>query len=170
MKPRISDKLQSIERGHYWCFVADRALVDKEKERIGKSLQSFSNDWTAHGQKVYNEYQWFGDRMILVGADLTKSDVSGCGKDALVQHMQEIGIQLKINFFDRTIVGHFTSDCTLTWYHFNDLKELIIQRRVSTDQYILNTAIAESLDLSNDLFVKIKESWMKRFVPEEAIS
>ncbi|WP_025764187.1 hypothetical protein [Dyadobacter tibetensis] len=97
-----------------WIFQANRSLTDTEQDTIHETLKSSLENWEAHGQALTASVKLFEHRFVVLAVDERKELPSGCSIDKLTHWMQEIGHQMQIDFFDRSLVylddtGHLQS-------------------------------------------------------------
>jgi hypothetical protein len=131
-----------------WIFQSNRNFTYQEIDFIQSELTLFLSHWNAHGKDLLADFLIIENNFIVVAVDETKSLVSGCSIDKLVHQIKKIGIDLKINFFNRLSVL-IKKDDELKRIQFSDLKDY-------EDWSIFNTSITEIIVFRNSFLEPVK--------------
>ena len=73
-----------------WIYQSDRKFSEDELLKLQEALNSFLNDWTAHGASLNAGFEIKYDRFIVIGLDQSASAASGCSIDSQVRFIQQI--------------------------------------------------------------------------------
>jgi hypothetical protein len=94
MFPEFSDNAR------VWVYQSDRPLNSTEQSWVQENLTKFVGKWAAHGAKLKAEGQVLSPYHIALAVE---GDIaaSGCSIDASVRFVKEVGIELKVDFFNR---------------------------------------------------------------------
>src|SRR5437762_640871 len=87
-----------------WIYQSSRAFIEKEEKEINEQLLHFYSGWQAHGAPVKGWAGLLFRQFIVVIADETDVDVSGCSTDSSVRVVKSIERQYDVNFFDRMML------------------------------------------------------------------
>jgi hypothetical protein len=68
-----------------------------------KFLNEQISSWAAHGAPLAGAFEIFYNRFVIVAVDETYNGTSGCSIDASTGWLKKLGMELDINFFDRSI-------------------------------------------------------------------
>ena len=98
-----------------WIYQCERAFNEIETTQINELLHDFTANWTSHGAKVKGFGQIFFNQFVVLMADETASEVSGCSTDSSVRVIKNIEETYQVSLFNRQLLGFF----------INDKKELI---------------------------------------------
>ena len=132
----IKDIFPDIPEGPLWIFTADRRLTIQDEKAIDVNLSQFFVQWSAHGIPVVAEHVIFDHTVIIIAADSTKSDVSGCGKDKLFHLFMALGKELGINFLNRMLVPILKDD-SINLANWSEISEQVNRDEFKeTDLYI----------------------------------
>src|SRR6478672_3758856 len=93
-----------------WVYQSNRLFTLSEALEIEEHLNKFSAEWRSHGAKVNAYANLFFGQFIVLMADETEADVSGCSTDSSVRFMKELGDQFKVDFFNRTNLAFVSKD------------------------------------------------------------
>ncbi len=146
----------NIVDGPLWIFVADRTLGSDEKNNVESDLNRFFETWNAHGRSVKAQQIWMNDRIVLISADSTKSDVTGCSKDKLSHFFQRIGRTMNVNFFDRLTVP-VLSGSEIKFVHWNDINEQVDKGLISASDKFVDLSIGSLQVLRTMGFPEVKD-------------
>ncbi len=145
-----------IESGPVWIFTADRKLSEGELNQFKTELNQFASSWEAHGNPVAASYSVIDDIVMLVAADASKCDVTGCSKDKLHHFMLAFGRKIGVDFFNRMLIPVFENE-KIGLVHWNDIESLVQNGELSeTQQYI--DATASSVEVFRDRGVRSLKS------------
>jgi len=106
-----------------WIYTSDRVLTEEESNSIREQLELFVQKWSTHGSSMKAYSDVLLERFIVIAADEKYLAASGCSIDSSVRFIKEIGVEFKINFFDRMKVYALTSNGILQ-VPYHSLKEL----------------------------------------------
>jgi len=84
-----------------WVYQSSRPFSEKEEREINEQLYHFYAQWQAHGAPVKGWAGLLFRRFIVLMADESEVDVSGCSTDSSVRVIKSIERQYEVNMFDR---------------------------------------------------------------------
>src|SRR5689334_15472247 len=87
-----------------WVYQSSRPFSEKEEAEINEQLHHFYSQWVTHGEPVKGWAKLLYKQFIVVMADETGSNVSGCSTDGMVRVIKSMEKQYKVNFFERMTV------------------------------------------------------------------
>lgn len=154
------DKLPDTAR--VWVYQADRPLSDGEVNTISESLQLALGQWVAHGQPLLASAQVVENRFVIVGVDEGYTLPSGCSIDASVRTVQEIGRQIAVDFFDRSVAVQ-TTDGSVQTFALPALKAAVADGVLTPDTSVFNTLVKTKAELLSDWRIRAADSWLKRY-------
>jgi len=83
-----------------WIFPFTEQASSSQVEAIAAQLDSFFEDWNAHGASVKGAFEFFENRFLVVAADESDVQASGCSIDSLVAHVQSALAEIKLSLAD----------------------------------------------------------------------
>ncbi len=86
-----------------WIYQTDRPLTAKEENITAYFLKNAIENWEAHGQALLASFKIEYNRFVIIVADEHHAQPSGCSIDTSTRWFKELGEQLNIDFFDRSI-------------------------------------------------------------------
>ncbi|MFM7194718.1 MAG: hypothetical protein ACKORJ_13675 [Bacteroidota bacterium] len=147
-----------------WIYPSDRPLTAVEQDTIASSLHEFCSGWKAHGNLLHTSFQIAQDHFIILAADEQTAEASGCSIDGSVRHLKQLGAQLRIDFFNRTLVPFF-KDGKVTLIPLTALKQAFQSGDLDAETLTFNTLTATIGDLKESWMVPAGRSWLSRYVP-----
>ncbi len=158
---RISfDELPDSSR--LWIFQSHRLITELEKKYISKKLSKFLNDWASHGSGIKASFDIRHDCFVIVAADESQQEASGCSIDSLTGIFKSVGNDLALNFFDRFAIA--VCDSSVKVLSIQDFKEAIASHKIDSNTKVFNNMIYQKGDLSKQWIKPISESWHKRYL------
>jgi hypothetical protein len=81
-----------------WIFAAERPLAGDESRRLLDAVDSFLDQWKAHGHPLAAARELRYGQFLLVAVDEAAAGASGCSVDAMVRSLstleRELGVEL----------------------------------------------------------------------------
>jgi len=147
-----------------WVYQANRKLTSEEHQRVVSKGRHFIENWGAHGQPLTASIEVLQDYFLIVSVDHYLQLPSGCSIDASVGFIRDIGEELQINFFDRSLVPLWMDE-SVFMVPLTELKKKIKEGKIDGDTTLINTLVQKKSELTN-WFIPIKNSWLGRYLPQ----
>ena len=148
------------ESSRTWLYMADRVLTDEEQDSLRMDINSFLEEWVAHGQSLQASWRLEGGRCLIIVLDEHSPNATGCSIDAKVHWLQVFGKHWGLDWMNRNSVTYKDSD-TLTWCD-QPLASFWAARKagiVDDDTLVVNAVISKKLECEPTLVVAFKQSW-----------
>ena len=84
-----------------WVFIANRFMSIDEEEEVNKALSHFVATWSTHGTPIDATAFSFKSAVVVIAANESEVQASGCSIDKINQLMRALGQQANLDFFDR---------------------------------------------------------------------
>ncbi|MDX1602129.1 MAG: ABC transporter ATPase, partial [Salinimicrobium sediminis] len=78
------------ESSRVWIYQANRSFTDAELEEIEPKLQTFIQQWTAHGANLKASFEIKYKRFIILALDQKMNVATGCSIDESVRFIQQL--------------------------------------------------------------------------------
>jgi hypothetical protein len=153
------DNMPSYAR--IWVYQADRSLTSSEVLAIEQYLSNQVADWAAHGAPLAGSFQVLHQRFVIVAVDEKQNAASGCSIDASTRWLKDLGQNLAINFFDRSIA--YWHNNSIQTVEMLKIKPLVAEGVITPDTIIFNNLVANIDDFQAKWQVKAGDSWMARY-------
>ena len=149
------------DHARVWVYQTDRNLSDAEVQYIQQTLDFQINNWAAHGTNLAGSVQVLHNRFVIVVVDEMQNQASGCSIDASTRWLKDLGAELNIDFFDRSVA--FLKNDELQTIEIGKIKSLVTDEILTSDTLIFNNLVPNIQEFKNNWNVKASDSWMKRY-------
>jgi len=154
---QIQDKLIDFSpNSKIWVYYSDKDF-SLNQAVIQEEIDSFTQSWKSHGDKVVAQGFVLGGNVIILVADTSQSEVSGCSTDSSVHFIQSLGTKYNLDFFNRNTV----------FYILNDRISTISMNEIATiqhDTFVFNPFFKDLNEWRNGFVQKLNESKYKRLL------
>jgi hypothetical protein len=143
---------------HYkvWVYIADRPLQIEEQHQFVKEGNKFLATWHAHGADIKGEIKILINQVIVVSADQSHHENSGCSIDKLLHFIQGAEQQMQIQLLNRMLVPVGIND---TWTVF-ELKHLKTAALNLEHAKIMNVMVNDSESFNTSFIQDLKRTWV----------
>jgi hypothetical protein len=150
-----------------WIYQANRNISESELQTISSVLTTKMEVWAAHGASLLSAFKIFHNRFIVIALDENQNAASGCSIDASTHWFKELGQQLNINFFDRSIA--YLIDNEIHTVDLLGIKKAVSEELINADTIIFNNLVNTLIDFEQNWKMQASKSWLKKyFVPVSA--
>ncbi|MCF7560113.1 ABC transporter ATPase [Sabulilitoribacter multivorans] len=151
------------EESRVWIYQANRSFTEQELEEIQSKLDTFIENWTAHGSDLQSGYIIKYKRFIIIALNQKLNAATGCSIDASVHFIQQLEKDYNVDLMDKMNVsykqGEFVAYKTLT-----DFKKMAKQKAVSKNTIVFNNLVNNIAEFKENWEVPVSESWHSRFL------
>lgn len=142
-----------------WVYQSSRIFTLSEALNIEEQLNVFANQWQSHGADVKAAgYLFFGQFLILM-ADETQSEVSGCSTDSSVRFVKQLENMYKVSFFDRTSIAFVVKD-KVQVLPLSQVQYAANQQFITPDTLYFNNMVLTKEQLENDWLIPASQNWL----------
>ncbi len=159
------DSLEDSAR--VWVYQSGRKITETEKNTISEMLSAFTEQWAAHGNLLKTSFKIFRDQFIVLAADESFNEASGCSIDGAVRVIKEIDQQYNLNLFDRTKVA-FRKDEVIVISQ-SDLSKTLEQGIWQQDTLTFNNVLSTKGQLNTSWVVPANKTWLNRYLTKIAV-
>jgi hypothetical protein len=101
LKSSSSDLFQSLpDSSRAWLFAAVSPISPQDQAKILAALEPTISKWKSHGTALPARAAFLDEVTLLVCADFTGAEMSGCSIDRMVGSVREAGISTGIELVD----------------------------------------------------------------------
>ena len=144
-----------------WVYQADRDLSDAEVQYVQQTLDNQVNNWAAHGAALAGAATILHKRFVIVTVDENHNQVSGCSIDASTNWLKNLGAEMNLNFFDRSVA--YIQNAEIKVVEMLKIKTLVSEGIITPNTLIFNNLVPNMGEFKNAWNVSAGESWMKRY-------
>lgn len=151
------------EESRVWIYQANRSFTEQEIEEIQSKLETFIENWTAHGSDLQSGYTIKYKRFIVLGLNQNLNKATGCSIDASVHFIQQLEKDYNVDLMDKMNVsykqGEYVAYKTLT-----DFRKMAKDKAVSKNTIVFNNLVNNITEFNENWEVPASESWHSRFL------
>jgi hypothetical protein len=155
----VVDFKDIADSSRLWIFQINRPLTVLESEYLSGQTNRFLASWAAHGTGLVAAFSIVKNRFLLIAADESKANASGCSIDSMTHFLKDMQTQIDIDFFDRSQVIYQTKE-SLKSLPFIKIREMLSSGELSGETLIFNTVLQQKGELSNQFIIAAKDSWL----------
>ncbi len=146
-----------------WIYQSSRNLANDEVAQIMKYGQEFIDNWAAHGADLRAAIEIFHNRFIVLFADESQVQASGCSIDSSVHFMKKIQEAYGIDLFDRLDIA-FRTTHGIDTLRMNDFQTALSNGQLSEETLVFNNLVENKSDFESKWEVPVKESWHQQLL------
>jgi hypothetical protein len=146
-----------------WVYQSSRAFIEKEANEVNEQLHHFYAHWQTHGAPVKGWAGLLFRQFVVVIADETDEQVSGCSTDSSVRVIKSLERQYDVNFFDRMMIT-FLIKGKAEMLPFQQVQYAIDKGYMDEDTLLFNNVVTDLKGLLENWLVPMKQSWLARQV------
>jgi hypothetical protein len=152
-----------------WIFQSMRKFTSSEMAVLTDFLQSFTENWAAHGQPLRSSFDIRFDQFIILAADESFNSASGCSIDESVRAIKEIENRLGAVLFDRQSVAFMDNDSVFL-ISLADLKQKYVEGIWNEATPTFNNLVSFRNQLDSEWIVPAVNTWLKRYAPGRKVT
>lgn len=151
------------ESARVWIYQANRSFTKEEIEELKNRLESFIEQWTAHGANLKASFEIRYKRFIIIALDQEFNVASGCSIDASVRFIQQLEQDFNVTLLDKMNVSYRQGDF-IAYKPLIDFKKMAKQKAVSQNTIVFNNLVTNKEEYQNYWEVPARDSWHARFM------
>lgn len=151
------------EESRVWIYQANRSFSDDELEQIQNKLNTFIENWTAHGSDLQAGYTIKYKRFIVLALNQKLNVATGCSIDASVHFIQQLEKDYNVDLMDKMNVSYKQGDF-VAYKTLIDFKQMAKNKAVSKNTIVFNNLVTNIAEFNENWEVPASESWHSRFV------
>jgi hypothetical protein len=142
-----------------WLYQSSRMLTMSEALAAEDQLNAFCENWNAHGAGVKGYGNLLFGRFLVLMADETAIQVSGCSTDSSVRFVKNLGEAFNVDFFNRQHLAFVVKD-KIEVLPMNQLAYAFDNGFLSGDTLYFNNLVSTRQELEQNWIIPIKNSWL----------
>lgn len=150
-----------------WIYQSSRKLTETEKGTISDTLSAFTQAWVVHGSPMKTSFAILHDQFIVLAADESFNEASGCSIDSSVRVMRQIDADFSLGLFDRTNIA-FLKNNVIEIVKLNNLAAALAEGTWGPETLFFNNVIATKGELENTWAIPAGQTWLNRY-PAKAV-
>ncbi|WP_248722769.1 ABC transporter ATPase [Seonamhaeicola sp. ML3] len=151
------------EESRVWIYQANRSFTEQEISEIESKLDTFIENWTAHGSDLHSGYQIKYKRFIIIGLNQDLNAATGCSIDASVHFIQQLEKAYNVDLMDKMNVSYKQGEY-IAYKSLSDFKKMAKDRAVSKNTIVFNNLVTNIAEFNDNWEIPASESWHNRFL------
>jgi hypothetical protein len=156
------------DHARVWVYQTDRNLSDAEVQYIQQTLDFQINNWAAHGAALVGAATVLHKRFVVVSVDENHNQASGCSIDASTNWLKNLGAEMNLNFFDRSVA--YIQGEEIKTVEMLKIKTLVAEGILTPDTLIFNNLVPNMGEFRKAWNVSAGDSWVKRYFQVAALT
>lgn len=144
-----------------WVYQSSPSFTKEQVKNIQENIDSFTNSWLSHKQPVQAWGAVLFNRFIILMADETLVQVSGCAKDSMMHFIQSIQKQYTVDLLTRTQLA-FIKNNTIEILPIDILAKKIASAEIDERTLYFNNTISNKHQLLHEWIIEVQHSWLKQ--------
>ena len=145
-----------------WVFGADPALDEQAAARLLAVVDSFLDEWVAHGEPLTSARELRDGRFLVIGVDQNATAyASGCSIDGLYRKLKELERQTGTSLLSREHVYYRGGDGEVRSVTRDEFARLSSEGRIGPDTTVFDTSITSLGELRQRFELPAAGSWHK---------
>ncbi len=150
------------EESRIWIYQSNRKFSDEEMTEIETALQSFLENWSAHGTSLESSYELKYNRFIIIAVNQEVQSATGCSIDASVEFIQTLEKKYNVDLLDKMNVT-FKLGEHIAHKPLIDFKKMVKDKAVTENTIVFNNLINTIEEFNESWEVPAADSWHSRF-------
>jgi len=151
------------ETSRVWIYQCNRSFSETELEEITSRLNTFIQNWTAHGSDLQSGYEIKYKRFIVLGLNQNLNNATGCSIDASVHFIQQLEKDFGVDLMDKMNVSYKQGEF-IAYKSLTEFRKMAKAKSVSKNTIVFNNLVVNKADFNENWEVAAKDSWHSRFV------
>lgn len=159
----IEEQLAGIpDTARVWIYQANRPLSDVEVQEIEVLSQQFLKDWNAHGSKMTAKMVVLYNHFVVLAADETAVQASGCSIDSSVRFVKSLEEKFDVSLFERTNLAFRDSAGEIQTLELSEFQKAVESGAITSETTVYNNLVDSVGGLKNSWEVPASDSWHNR--------
>lgn len=151
------------EESRVWIYQANRSFTEQELSEIEEKLNTFIENWTAHGSDLQAGFIIKYKRFIVIGLNQNLNKATGCSIDASVHFIQQLEKDYNVDLMDKMNVSYKQGEY-IAYKSLLDFKKMAKDKAVSKNTIVFNNMVTNVAEFNENWEVPASESWHSRFL------
>lgn len=147
------------DESRVWVYQSSRAFIEREATEINEQLYQFYSQWNSHGEPVKGWAQLLFGQFVVMMADESQSQVSGCSTDSSVRIIKSIEKQYDVNMFDRLMLT-FLVNGKAEMLPMNQVQYALDKGYIKQDTPLFNNVVLTKKEMMTNWLIPLDKSWL----------
>jgi hypothetical protein len=148
------------DESRVWVFGSDRALDDRDADRLLAEVDRFLAQWKAHGVPLTCARDWRDCSLLTIGVDTTQENASGCSIDGLFRSLQALERVLGARLLGGGRVFYRDESGHVHCVGRDRLPELAAKGAIGKDTRVFDTGLTTAGEWRERFEAPARETWV----------
>src|SRR5215207_2389354 len=165
--PRVAfDSLPDSAR--VWVYGADRELNSDAEKELLQTVDSFLDQWAAHGTPLDAARDWREGRFLTVAVDQEKAGASGCSIDVLFRNLKALEPRVGAQLVPSGLVYFRGRNGKIEAVARDQFSELAERGEIDDNTRVFDVPVVTLAEWRARFDSKARDSWHRALMPERA--
>lgn len=146
-----------------WIYASVQPFSVIQKQELEQELDLFLTEWNAHGSKLTAGYTIKENQFIIVAADESNVQASGCSIDKSVRVIKAFEEKHKLGLLERGLV-FYKKDNVIKSVDFRQVEPLITSDELDESTIVFDNTLTNLADLQTRWQIELKNTWLSRYL------
>lgn len=147
------------DNSRVWVYQSSRPFSEQQALEVKEQLKQFYLQWMVHGKEVKGWAGLLFNRFIVLMADESTNEVSGCSIDSSVRVLKSIERQYEAKLFDRLSITFLINDKPEA-LPMNQVQYALDKGYISVDSLLFNNLVDTKKELLDNWLQPLSQSWL----------
>lgn len=150
-KTKLPETFRNLpDTSRAWIFAATDAIPAASRERIETALRPTMEKWKSHATEIPAAVAFLDEATLLVAADFTGADMSGCSIDRMIQAVRETGQGAGVELVDTPRGVHHFEPEGMRFSSRTEFGSLVAQGMVDESTEVLDLTLTTLGEVRQD--------------------
>ena len=149
------------ESSRVWIYQSSRLFTLSETMQLDILLTHFAAEWKSHGTPVKGFAGLLFGQFIVMMADGTVTEVSGCSKDSSVKVIRDAEAIFGVSLFDRETLAFVVKD-RIERLPLSQLPYALENQFITPDTLYFNNTVTTKKEMMEHWIQPVGKSWLSK--------
>lgn len=151
-----------------WVYGADRELTPTAERELLETVDSFLDQWAAHGTPLESARDWREGRFLTVAVDQEKSGASGCSIDGLFRNLKALESRVEAQLVPSGLIYFRGRDGKVQATSRDGFSELAERGEIDDHTKVFDVSVVSLAEWRGRFESHAHDSWHRQLMPERA--
>ncbi|MEO8577838.1 MAG: hypothetical protein ABI556_14100 [Gemmatimonadales bacterium] len=151
-----------------WVYGAERELGESGEKQLLSAVDSFLDQWKAHGTPLSSSRDWCEGRFLTVAVDQEQAGASGCSIDGLFRNLKSLEGELGAQLVPSGLVYYRARDGNVRAVSRDEFSETAARGEIDDDTEVFDLSVTSLAEWKGRFKSKAGESWHKSLMSDHA--
>ena len=163
--PRVDfDSLPDSAR--VWVYGSDRELGEGGEKQLLSTVDSFLDQWKAHGNPLSSSRDWREGRFLTVAVDQEQAGASGCSIDGLFRNLKDLEKTIGVQLVPSGLVYFRGRDGHVRAVSRNEFSDAAARGEIDSDTEVFDLSVTSLGEWKGRFKSRAEDSWHRALMPD----